>query len=91
MLEKIKKKLQTEEIVFLNLKVIPGSRQNSFGEEMTDGTLKISIKGEAEKGEANRELEKYLSRVLEVSPDHVKIVSGKKGRKKRIKITPFYK
>lgn len=88
MLDKIKKKIQTGEAVFLNLKVIPGARRNSFREEMADNTLKIEIKAQPEKGEANQELIKYLSRELEVLPDHVKIVGGKKGKLKKVKILP---
>jgi uncharacterized protein (TIGR00251 family) len=48
--------------------------------------ISVGIKSKPEKGEANRELIKKLSKHFNVSQSQVKITSGEKSRKKLIQI-----
>ncbi|HWY35138.1 MAG TPA: DUF167 domain-containing protein [Nitrosopumilaceae archaeon] len=48
--------------------------------------ISVGIKSKPEKGEANRELIKKLSKHFNVSQSQVKITSGQKSRKKLIQI-----
>ena len=55
---------------YLRIKVIPNSNTNEIKEIMTDDsgeeTIKIKIKAIPEKGKANTELIKFLSKELEI-------------------------
>ncbi|HYL65668.1 MAG TPA: DUF167 domain-containing protein [Nitrosopumilaceae archaeon] len=48
--------------------------------------ISVGIQSKPEKGEANRELIKKLSKHFNVSQSQVKITSGEKSRKKLIQI-----
>jgi len=51
-----------------------------------EGTLKIRLCSPPVEGEANRECLKFLSKLLEVPKSLLKIVQGKKSRRKKILI-----
>ena len=82
----IHKELQKEGVAYMRVKVIPKSPKTEFIETMEDGTWKIRLKAVPEKGKANEELIKYLSKLLEVPKSSVSIVSGSTDRTKLIKI-----
>lgn len=84
--EYLKKFANTKEI-YLRIKALPGSAKTGFLELMADETVKISIKGPAEKGKANQELVRFLAKEFGVSKDQVRIISGAGERLKLIKIT----
>jgi hypothetical protein len=72
---------------YLRIKVIPKSPKSELIETMDDGTLKIRIAAPAEKGKANTELIKFLSKQYNVPKDKISIISGKGERLKLIRIT----
>ena len=75
---------------YLRIKVIPKSNKNEIIETFTDAdgekTIKIRIKATPEKGKANAELIKFLSKEWGVPRALISIVSGKSERLKLIKI-----
>lgn len=75
---------------YLRIKVIPKSSKNQVTEIMEDETgeqtIKIRIKAAPEKGKANAELIKFLSKELKVAKENISILSGKTDQLKLIKI-----
>lgn len=55
---------------------------------LRDGAIgiKMKVKGVARQGEANEEVERYLSEIFEVSRSKISIILGKSSRKKVIKL-----
>ncbi len=76
---------------YLRIKVIPNSSNNEIKEIMIDDsgeeTIKIKIKAAPEKGKANTELIKFLSKELDIKKPTISIISGKTDRIKLIKIS----
>lgn len=72
--------------MYLRAKIIPKSSKNEIIETLKDGTIKIRIKAAPEKGKANAELIKFLSKKYNISKDKISIISGKTERIKLIKI-----
>ena len=54
--------------------------------KVNNDEISVGIQSKPEKGEANRELIKKLSKHFNVSQSQVKITSGEKSRKKLIQI-----
>lgn len=54
--------------------------------EVNNDQISVGIKSKPQKGEANRELIKKLSKYFKVSQSQIKITSGEKSRKKLIQI-----
>jgi uncharacterized protein (TIGR00251 family) len=54
--------------------------------EVNNDEISVGIKSKPEKGKANRELIKKLSKHFNVPQSQVKITSGEKSRKKLIQI-----
>jgi uncharacterized protein len=54
--------------------------------EVSNDEISVGIKSKPEKGEANKELIKKLSKHFNVPQSQVKITSGQKSRKKLIQI-----
>lgn len=75
---------------YLRIKVIPKSSKSEIVEIMKDGegeeTIKIRIKAVPEKGKANEELIKFLSKELKLPRENFKILSGKTEQLKLIKV-----
>jgi uncharacterized protein (TIGR00251 family) len=93
MFELYKEKMLNDGQVYFLCKVFPGAPKTEIKEFSSDniegrdvGIFKIAISASAEKGRANKELIKFLSKKAEVFPDDVLIVSGKTDRIKLIKI-----
>jgi len=76
---------------YLRIKVRPKSNKNELTEilEDQDGdkTYKIRIKAAPEKGKANAELIKFLSKELNIPKSDISIISGKTDTLKLIKIS----
>ena len=74
---------------YLRIKVLPKSAKNEIVDIMQspDGeTIKIRINTLPEKGKANQELIKFLSKTLSVQKENISIISGKTNQVKLIKI-----
>lgn len=59
----------------LNVKVIPNSAKNQVV-GWFDGSLKLKVTAQAEKGKANKAVIKLLSKSLRLSPQNIELVSG---------------
>jgi len=73
--------------VFLKVKVLPGAGKTVFIGLMSDGTIKVAVAAQPDKGKANLELIKFLANELKVYKYQVKIISGLTERIKLIKIS----
>jgi uncharacterized protein len=71
---------------YLRVKVIPKSPKTEIVDKMADGTIKIRVAAPPEKGKANTELIKFLSRHFDAPKDQITIVSGKSDPLKLIRI-----
>ena len=71
--------------LFIKLKIIPGSKIN-FIDTVKNDELVIKIKAAPEKGKANKELIKYLSKKLKTAKSEIKIISGSTSRHKLISL-----
>lgn len=67
--------------VELDLEVIPNSKEFSIGENPWTKAVRVKLKQKALKGQANKELIKKLEKLFQTK---VKIITGKKSRKKKI-------
>ncbi len=65
----------------LKIKVIPNSDRTELTEQ--NGELKLYLQAQPEKGKANLAIIKFFKKELGL---RVEIVSGEKGREKRIKV-----
>ena len=73
--------------VYLKVKILPGAGKTVFMGIMGDGTIKIAVAAQPDKGKANLELMKFLANELKVYKYQVKIISGLTERIKLIKIS----
>ncbi len=71
--------------VILEIKVVPNSGKQRF-ERDRSGNIKCFLKSFPEKGKANKELVKFLSKKLSIVQEDVAIIKGLTARKKTIKI-----
>lgn len=72
--------------VFLRVKIKPASGRNQATSIMADGTIKIDVAAPPEDGRANRELLRFLAQEFGAAEDAFKIISGRTGKNKLIKI-----
>lgn len=72
--------------IIIDVKVFPSSGYNKWiiGNY---GKLKCYLKNPPEKGLANKELIKLLSKALSIVKSDIEIISGAKSRNKRLKIS----
>lgn len=76
-----------DEGVVLNIAVKPNSKKQVI--DFNPNFLSISLKSSPEKGKANRELLKYLSKILDIPISKIQLISGHTSRDKRILISDF--
>jgi len=69
----------------LSVRVIPRAARTEIGGTRQDHLL-VRLTAPPVGGAANLELLSFLSRVLDVSKSQLSIVSGEKGRAKRVKV-----
>lgn len=84
------KRLKKEEVLYLNVKVIPQSQKTEFVEMFIDPDgeeiIRMRVAAVPEKGKANAELCRYLAKVFGVSRSSVDVVHGKTSPRKVVKI-----
>jgi uncharacterized protein (TIGR00251 family) len=85
MLDDIKKELQKNGRVVIEIKARADSSCNKILEDKEE-IIKIAVKARAEKGEANKELVRFLAKIFQTDKDNIKIITGKISSKKKIKI-----
>lgn len=71
---------------YLQLKVIPNSKNTEFFCVMDDWTIKIKLKAIPEKWKANKELIEFLSKELNIKKTNIMIISWAWNREKIIRI-----
>ena len=72
-------------IVF-TAKVVPGSSGQTRFCGLLDGMLKIKVSAAPEKGKANKCLQEFLARKLDVRKNTVSIISGQTNPVKRVQV-----
>ena len=72
----------SEKGTFLRIVVKPNSKKKELIEEISRNVITINLESTAQKGKANSELLKRLSKKLEISTSDISIVSGHKSREK---------
>jgi uncharacterized protein (TIGR00251 family) len=70
----------------LAVRVTTRASKNQIVGAMSDGTIKIRITAAPVEGQANNELVKFLSDVLDVAKSRIEIVAGETGRDKLISV-----
>ena len=91
MLEEFIKKLNKNSELYLRLKINPSSAKSEIKDVMADETIKMNISAPAEKGKANKELIKFLSKQFKIDKNNIKIISGAGDRLKLVKIIKLCK
>lgn len=86
MLSVFKDKLLSNKQIVLSIKAVVNQAQTEIREVMINGTIKIALKANREKGRANQELVRFLSNEFEVSVQDIKIISGQTASLKKVKI-----
>ena len=86
-IQKLKQSLRNEEPQYLRVKVIPKSPKTELIDVLDDGTWKIRLKAVPEKGKANQELIKYLSKTLDLPKAQISIISGQTDRLKLLRLS----
>jgi uncharacterized protein len=90
MLEKYQHSLASQGEIYLKVKIKPGAKQSDVVEMLQSAKgeiVKINIKSLPEKGRANNELIRFLSKKFDVSAKNVKIISGSQTKLKLVKIS----
>ena len=70
----------------LTIRVTPRARKTEIGGVLDDGTLRVRVAAPPIEGKANKELIKFLAKVLGVRKSKVEIVAGEKGLDKIISV-----
>ena len=74
---------QSDEGVFINIKLVPNSSFNKIV-DFNDDYLRIKISSPPIENRANKELISFCSDIFSVNKSRVKLVSGEKSKTKRI-------
>lgn len=86
MLEDMQKRLAQDGKIDLMVRVRPHAAKSQFVGMLEDGSLKVDIAAPAEDGKGNIALGKFLAGLFRVPAFKVKILSGKGGRLKLVRI-----
>lgn len=81
-------KIIDNQFVQLTIFVKPNAKKTAIL-KATDEALHISLHAKPVEGEANKELIRFLSEVCDVPKSSIVLLSGEKGRHKRIQL-PFH-
>lgn len=83
--------LKSDNGIYIDLHVSPNSKKNSIKDvNKWRNELKVSIKSEAKKGEANKELKNFLSDLLDISIKKIKITKGRTSKRKRVFVSDIH-
>ncbi len=86
MFSKERVELDEKGSVYLKIKAIPGAAKTEVKDVMADGTIKISVAAQPERGKANIELLRFLAKEFGVPKDSLALVAGAGDRVKLIRI-----
>lgn len=82
----VHQQLQKTGIAVFSVRVRPGTSITRWKEPLADGTLKLDLAAQAEDGEANAELIRFLADEFGVPKMNIEIVSGVTSRMKKVRI-----
>jgi uncharacterized protein (TIGR00251 family) len=84
--EELRRKLQRDGSLVLDIKVVPRARSSEVSALMADGSLKVKVTAAPEKGKANDEVCAVLAAFLGVPRRNVEVILGQTSRQKRVRI-----
>lgn len=84
--ESIKGENKYKEIMYIKVRVIPGSKKESF-KKVSDDTYRISVKEKAEMNMANNRVKELLAYNLNILPNNIRLISGHHSPSKIFSIT----
>ncbi len=87
MIKEFKKDLKFKGETYLKIKVLPSASKTEFKDFLYDGMIRMSVAAVPEKGKANKELIRFLSKEFRVNKKNVRIISGAGSRVKLVKIS----
>lgn len=70
----------------LRIRATPRAKKSEISEILEDGTIKVRLTAPPVEGKANKALVEFLSQILGISSAQIKIISGKTGRNKLVRI-----
>jgi uncharacterized protein YggU (UPF0235/DUF167 family) len=70
----------------LAVRVISNAPENEITDILNDGTVRIRIISTSSDANINRELSKYLAKVLNVTQSKIEIVAGQNGNEKLVSV-----
>lgn len=85
--DEIKLKLKQKGEVYFNVKVRPNANVSQVKEVTDEGVVRLDLKAKPVQGRANEELIRFLAKELAIPKESIRILAGKSGREKLIKIT----
>jgi len=78
-----------ENHVILRLHVKPGSKKQELVVDSLNKEIMVFIKAPPDKGKANKELIKFLAKILGKNSSEISIITGQTSRDKTIKINNY--
>ena len=75
---------ESENNVVLHLQVKPNSKKQEIVVDSFDKKITIFVKAQPDKGKANKELLKFLAKILEKTTSDISIVAGQTSRDKTL-------
>lgn len=87
MFEKIVDNLAYNKEIYFKVKVIPNAGKTEIRGKMSDGTIKVALNAQPEKGKANKELLDFLAEEIGVRKYQVEIVGALTDKYKTIKVS----
>lgn len=75
---------ESENNVVLQLQVKPNSKKQEIVVDSLDKKITIFVKAQPDKGKANKELLKFLAKILEKTTSDISIIAGQTSRDKII-------
>ena len=75
---------ESENNVVLQLQVKPNSKKQEIVVDSLDKKITIFVKAQPDKGKANKELLKFLAKILEKTTSDISIIAGQTSRDKTI-------
>ncbi|MBV8569622.1 MAG: DUF167 domain-containing protein [Acidobacteriaceae bacterium] len=85
-LDTLRERLKREDLLMMDVKVVPRSRAAQLPEVLPGGVLKIKVTAAPERGKANEEVCELLASCLGVAKQSVRVVSGHTSQQKRIRV-----
>lgn len=80
----LKADLAAKKLIYLRIRAVPKSATTEFTEILADGSIKLRVRGAAEKGKANSEVCDFLQKFFGAS--EVVITAGTSDRVKLVRI-----